>query len=173
MAFSHTLNIYRDGFKPFFWILYSIRMAKITKTLMNRQPKYLWYYGAAILLVYFVWNYYTAGPLNHFGTSSLENVEYEKAKTLPFSSVTTNWLGDNEVSSEGANVTKAVTSSVSESVEMLSDRLGVPNYHSDSFESSMVNSMSGTSNLMSTPNYQLSKSHILLERQLPPSDIRS
>lgn len=145
-----------------------MRRSKLMSPLTGRTPKYLWYYGAAILLVYFLWNYYTVSPINHVGSTTFgeESVPYEKANTLSFSNVGTNWLGD--VSSEGAMVTKDVTTSVKNSVKTLSDRLGVPNYHSDSFEASVINSANGGGNLMTTPSYALSKSHILLDRQLPP-----
>lgn len=135
---------------------------KMIKKIKDRTPKYLWYYGAAIILVYFVWNYYTAGPLNHFGTSSLDQISYEKAKAFPYANM--DWSIDNVVSSVG---TKDIASNVNQSMEMISDKLGMPNYHSNSFESSMVNEMGTSNNLMTTPSYQLSKSHILLERQMP------
>jgi hypothetical protein len=157
---------------------------------MDMHPKYIWYYAAAILLVYFIWNYYSIHPNNHLGTTSLglydndmssqEIMQHEASDKLPFSSLFDSLenayeqgaelLGgsssrNSSSSSSGKN--KAATS-LHESTHTLSDQLNVPNYQSNSFESQIVGSVGGN-NLMTTPNYSLSKSHILLERQVPPT----
>lgn len=151
------------------------------------HPKYIWYYAAAILLVYFIWNYYSIHPNNHHGTTSLdiydndmsqqEIMQHEQSDKLPFSNFFnslenayeqgTELLSGNNYESKNGSKNKTATS-LTESTHTLSDQLNVHNYQSNSFESQIIGNINGN-NLMTTPNYALSKSHILLERQTPPS----
>ena len=150
------------------------------------HPKYIWYYAAAILLVYFIWNYYSIHPSNHLGTTSLglydndmssqELMQHEASDKLPFSRLFDSLENAYEQGAEllgsggsgGSGGKNKAATSLHESTHTLSDQLNAPNYQSNSFESQIVSSVGGN-NLMTTPNYSLSKSHILLERQVPPT----
>ena len=137
---------------------------------MYKHPKYLWYYAAALLLVYLFWNYYRNDPFTSLSSLSLFGNEdlsmYAPSKKLPHASLNG---GLDGLYGNAANITKNITSSIGESMASLSDGLDVPNFQSNSLESSMIQNFGSSSgNLMSTPSYNLSKSHILLQKQLPP-----
>jgi hypothetical protein len=91
---------------------------------------------------------------------------YAPSKKLPHASLDG---GLDGLYGNAANITKNITSSIGESMASLSDGLDVQNYQSNSLESSMIQNFGSSSgNLMTTPSYNLSKSHILLQKQLPP-----
>lgn len=141
---------------------------------MEMHPKYIWYYIAGILLIYFIWNYYSIHPNNHFGSTSLLNnndmsdyelMQHEPSTKMSFSSFFNNLQNSQEPQNVLKNNHSNSPASLDESNHTLSNQLNVPNYQSNSFESQIVNDIT-KHNLMTTPNYALSKSHILLERQL-------
>lgn len=143
--------------------------------MLDRHPKYLWYYAAAVLLVYVFWAYYRSD--NAFGSFDDNGVawggaHYEPSQKLPFASL------HDDVSAFGgdlydnaANLTKGVTSTIEDSMQTISSDIGgfsnlLPDLQTNSLESNLVQSTQ-KDNLFSTPSYTLSKSHILLERQMP------
>lgn len=137
---------------------------------MYKHPKYLWYYAAALILVYLFWNYYRNDPFTSFSSLSLFDNDdlsmYTPSNKLPHASLDG---GLDGLYGDAANITKNIKSSISESMASLSDGLDVPNYQQNSLESSVIQNFGSSSgNLMSTPSYNLSKSHILLQKQLPP-----
>lgn len=145
----------------------------------NRSPKYLWYYAAVLLLVYFFWVYYNDSGISFSGQLSTDYdpdrflgvrlgagsgdasgpLRLDKAAKLPFSAI-------SNLYEQSATITKDVHSTLEDSVSTLTDAVSAPFQYGDSLESSVISGV--PTNMMTTPSYNLSKGHILLERQLPP-----
>lgn len=147
--------------------------------MLDKHPKHLWYYAAVVLLIYVFWSYYKtngAGGAPWDAWDDHSNAShYEASRKLSFASL----QGDVSAFNEGdlydnaANITKGVTSTIEDGLSTLSTDVGslsnlLPDFQSNSLESSLIQSTQ-SDNMLSTPSYNLSKSHILLERQLPPS----
>lgn len=145
----------------------------------NRNPKYLWYYAAVLLLVYFFWVYYNDSGISFSGQLSTDYdpdrflglrlgdgdgsfgpLRLDKAAKLPFSAI-------SNLYEQSATITKDVHTTLEESVSTLTDAVSAPFHQGDSLETSVISGV--PTSLMTTPSYNLSKGHILLERQLPPT----
>jgi hypothetical protein len=150
--------------------------------MLDRHPKYLWYYAAAVLLLYVFWSYYKTGGMGGVGGASWDAWDdhanashYEPSRKLSFASLQgdVSAFNDGDLYDNAANLTKGVTSTIEDSMSTLSSDIGglsnlLPDFQSNSLESSLIQSTQ-SDNMLSTPSYHLSKSHILLERQLPPT----